>query len=231
MSSFWFAAARACGLGLIGWIFPRLLVALGIPLDRWIVTLSGWIFGAGNALTSESALWVATVILAATLITVEWWWHPVASLVGRRAGRSRRQPSRPRRPASKDEQKEITRDVWLSDAIWRAFSGKWERPVIDLAGPGIGLAESQRLHDLITQQIRQLCFEGKLPVWGKPRGSNLWQLVPTAFWKDHLINYLTIIHTDPEKMLIESERDYRTADDWQELMTSRTAVEKLWPKD
>jgi hypothetical protein len=74
MAKFFFGALRACALGLLGWSFPRLLVASGVPLDRWIVKLSSGILGAGHALTSEIALWLATIITALILFGIEWWW-------------------------------------------------------------------------------------------------------------------------------------------------------------
>lgn len=77
---------------------------------------------------------------------------------------------------------EPRRDVWLYDAIWRAFTGVWARPVMDLSGPGIGPSESQRLYDLIVD-LRQKAFEGDIPVWAKRAGSNLWETVPRETWR------------------------------------------------
>jgi len=127
--------------------------------------------------------------------------------------------------------RKIDRDVWLADAIWRAYLGKWERPDHDLNGPGVGEESAQRLHDIVVNEIRQFAFEGKLPIWGKRRGSSLWEPVPKEFWKDNRVNYLTIIHDDPTKILVEGTERFARNDEWQELMTSWQRVEYLWPQE
>ena len=126
--------------------------------------------------------------------------------------------------------RKVERDVWLADAIWRAHLGRWERPDRDLSGPGVGLDAAQRLHDIVVGEIRQFAFEGKLPVWGKRRGSTLWEPVPKEFWKDNRVNYLTIMRDDPASILIEGIPRHERNDEWQELMTSWQSVEYLWPK-
>ncbi|CAN5168518.1 hypothetical protein BH09MYX1_BH09MYX1_67400 [soil metagenome] len=123
----------------------------------------------------------------------------------------------------------VDRDAWLSDAIWRAYLGKWERPDRDSGSAGVGELAAQRLHDIVVGEIRQRAFEGKLPIWGKRKGSSLWEPVPAEFWKANRVNYLTILHEKPEKILLERDRTSARNDEWEELMTSKKVVEDLWP--
>jgi hypothetical protein len=132
-------------------------------------------------------------------------------------------------PKAKSIGLRVERDVWLADAIWRAYLGKWERPDRDLSGPGVGATVAQALHDLAVHEIRQLAFEEKLPVWGKRRGSTLWEPVPPGFWQENRVNYLTILRDEPSAILIERIPRHERNDEWQELMTSKRAVESLWP--
>jgi hypothetical protein len=128
-------------------------------------------------------------------------------------------------PLKENLGRKIERDVWLSDAIERAFWGQWQRGVADL-WPGIGLESSQRLHDIAVKDIRQLAFEGKLPVLGKRSTSDLWEAVPREFQ----VSFLSTLLDDPSKLLIEHAMfTGQRVDDWQELMTSWQAVEYLWP--
>ena len=63
-------AFQACFFGLVGFAFPRFLVALGVPLDQWIN-------GAGAAMNQatwfnyESVTWGFTVVFAFTMLAVE----------------------------------------------------------------------------------------------------------------------------------------------------------------
>lgn len=118
------------------------------------------------------------------------------------------------------------RDAWLLDAVWRALSGRWARPVL---GQSLSAPDYQRLHDLISGPLRQFLFDGKLPIWAKPRGSSLWQAVPSNFWRAYSINYLTLVDETPEDVRAARDKDGRDTDEWREFMTSRLAVERLWP--
>jgi hypothetical protein len=58
------------------------------------------------------------------------------------------------------------RDVWLADAIWRAFLGTWDLPPHEERAPE-GQSENQRFYDLATKEFRQAAFDGRLPIWAK----------------------------------------------------------------
>jgi hypothetical protein len=120
------------------------------------------------------------------------------------------------------------RDVWLADAIWRAFLGTWDLPSHEERAPE-GESENQRFYDLATKEFRQVAFDGRLPTWAKRRNSDLWELVPKEFWKDYRISYLNVIREDPTKLSVEKEGSLRTSNEWREFMTSRSTVDTLWP--
>ncbi len=52
------------GAGIISWGTPRLLVALGVPLDKWIIALGA---GLTIRLNRNVALWGATVVIELSL--------------------------------------------------------------------------------------------------------------------------------------------------------------------
>jgi hypothetical protein len=77
---------RAAGLGILGFMAPRLLVAAGIPLDVW-AQIAGQYFGRlavgqGFAMTQDAAITIIGIILGLSLITVELWIHPAKRLIG-----------------------------------------------------------------------------------------------------------------------------------------------------
>jgi hypothetical protein len=65
----WFIA-KAAGAGIISFATPRFLVALGVPLDEWILEMGGSIL-----LTSDAAMWAATVCLGFTLFLADGIWR------------------------------------------------------------------------------------------------------------------------------------------------------------
>jgi hypothetical protein len=126
---------------------------------------------------------------------------------------------------------QIERDVWLLDAVWRAFSGKWTVRSRRGNNKDLNAVEMQRFYDLVARIFRQRAFDGKLPIWAKSARSDLWLEVPREYWRNHQIDYLTVIDTDiPENVTVEPERhEDSQASDWRHFMTSRAVVESLWP--
>lgn len=69
--------ARACVQGLIAYLFPRLLIAGGVPLDKWIITV-GSLFPAGMAITSSpEAIGLISAVIFIVLWIVEIRWQLV----------------------------------------------------------------------------------------------------------------------------------------------------------
>jgi hypothetical protein len=121
------------------------------------------------------------------------------------------------------------RDVWLADAIWRAFLGTWDLPPHAQRAPE-GESENQRFYDLVTKNFRQAAFDGRLPTWAKRRHSDLWEVVPQEFWKDHRISYLNVVREVPTKLSVEKAGSLRASNEWREFMTSKKAVDAHpWP--
>ena len=56
-AALWFV--KYAGGGLVSYGTPQLLVAAGVPLDRWIVAMGSWL---SIHMDREVALWAATVI-------------------------------------------------------------------------------------------------------------------------------------------------------------------------
>jgi hypothetical protein len=86
-----FLIIRICSLGILGFMFPRILVAAGMPLDEWAQTIGMSIAGA-KAMTKEMAINFVGIVFALVLITAELWWKPVGNLISRLQG-GNKQPS------------------------------------------------------------------------------------------------------------------------------------------
>ena len=71
------AMIRALGVGLLGFLFPRILIGLGLPLDQWAAVFGGWI-GLSRAWVAEWGIEAIGAALGIVLSAVEIWWHPVA---------------------------------------------------------------------------------------------------------------------------------------------------------
>lgn len=127
----------------------------------------------------------------------------------------------------------IERDVWLSDAIWRAYLGIWHIP------PGEGLqelnvseSEKRRFAMLVIRDFRQIASEGTLPIWGWKGTSTLWEKVPNEFWKNNHIEYIQVATNGPQdeiKAQAENPYEQDTSKDWHHFMTSKAVIEQLYP--
>ncbi len=62
---------RACLSSLLGYVFPRLLIALGVPIDAWIVAAAAWL---SIYISLNAALWLATFIVAGALYYLTLWY-------------------------------------------------------------------------------------------------------------------------------------------------------------
>ncbi|MBR0779142.1 hypothetical protein JQ625_30340 [Bradyrhizobium diazoefficiens] len=128
----------------------------------------------------------------------------------------------------------LVKDATLLEAIWRVTLGKWgerrEYAEKDL--------EAMKPFWNATIEIRQRAFEGKLPIWAKRRGrpnSTLFEIVPPQFWLNHEINE-AYCRKSPDDVwvhvthpLVVGEVPHARTNVWTDFVTSRAAIEKLWP--
>jgi hypothetical protein len=123
-----------------------------------------------------------------------------------------------------------TRDVSLLEALWRAFSGKWsgQRRV----------TESHEIlrFEIAADDIRQHAFEGQLPVWARRPHSDLYEPLPRDFWRNHAIETGYSLNATERDVWVYVTQAISLGDfpnarttAWEGFMTSREAIEKLWP--
>jgi len=93
----------------------------------------------------------------------------------------------------------IERDVWLRDAMWWAFLRTWYVPHGGIISLNVGESENQRFATLVTDEFRQLAFEGKLPIWGRRKGLFIWEPIPPDFWAHNHIDYVLVLRADPQE--------------------------------
>jgi hypothetical protein len=123
------------------------------------------------------------------------------------------------------------RDATLLAAIWRAYLGEWEVP--ENGGLGKSTEEGNRFKKIAEHEFRQLAFDGKLPIWARRPNNHLWEEIPKELWRDYHIDYLTAWAPPLNSfdiMAVHHNRFKAAAPaNWRDLMTSRAAVEKMWP--
>jgi hypothetical protein len=135
--------------------------------------------------------------------------------------------TRDKQPISDSE-----RDVWLREAVWRAFLKIWHVPEGGLR-PGISESEKQRFAMLVIGEFRQLASEGKLPIWGRKKDSLIWEPLPRDFWTSNQIDHIAIAtaaHPDEVKACSANPLTKPdTSGNWSHFMTSKAAIEQLYP--
>jgi hypothetical protein len=90
--------ARAAAQGVVAYATPRLLIAIGVPLDKWIIAVSEWLQPAVGVASTSDAIFISTLLFLLALSIVELRWEP--------AGRLIRMVTRPQQSASGDQSKE-----------------------------------------------------------------------------------------------------------------------------
>ena len=127
----------------------------------------------------------------------------------------------------------IERDVWLSDAIWRAYLGIWHIPLGEgILELNVSESEKQRFAMLVIRDFRQIAFEGKLPIWGWKGDLTLWEEVPRDFWSKNHIEYIAVATNVPQdEIKAQADNPYKsdTSQEWHHFMTSKAAIEQLYP--
>ena len=74
---------KYAALSIFSFVFPRFLVGVGVPLDKWAQALGA---AVGVVMSAETALWGVATILAVALTGIEAWKRPLGHLWTRLAG-------------------------------------------------------------------------------------------------------------------------------------------------
>jgi hypothetical protein len=126
-----------------------------------------------------------------------------------------------------------SRDLLLSEALWRVYNGDWSGR-IDLSQEHYQDAKVLKLWDAAVA-LRQHAFDGTLPIWARRQKSTLYEPVPNEFWSNHEIEVSTTINSTiadtwvlATHPLVIGEVRFARAKDWEGFMTCREAVESLW---
>jgi hypothetical protein len=69
------------GGGLFSYVFPRLLIRAGVPIDRWIATAGDWIH---LGVSFEAAAWIASAVVGFALFGLSVWLSRPAALPSRK---------------------------------------------------------------------------------------------------------------------------------------------------
>lgn len=70
---------QSIGLGILGFVAPRILMGLGMPIDTW-ANAAGEYLGASHEWTAEWGLTIVAIFLFVVLTAIEAWLGPAARL-------------------------------------------------------------------------------------------------------------------------------------------------------
>lgn len=76
-----FRIFQVCGLGVLSFMTPRVLLGLGIPLDVWAQKFGQWINITSTTISDDTLLTLFGVILAVISITAELWFHIIENII------------------------------------------------------------------------------------------------------------------------------------------------------
>jgi hypothetical protein len=114
------------------------------------------------------------------------------------------------------------RDVGVGDAIAYICYRDWAHNFSAAAG--------SRDVDVVDalQEFHQAASEDRVKIWGKPSRNAVFEPIQAEYWRRHQIEWFGLLKNSPttEPTVSVADRGNR----YEELMTSRTQVEEVWPK-
>jgi len=175
-----FKVLRVCGLGVLGYMSPRILVGIGIPLDDWAQRVGQFIRGTSEMMPDDVLFAVLGGLFAIVFITAEIWFDLVKRLIDKLK--------------SKKEQIEILdaraplielRDLAAKDS-WD-FNAYGSTHIIDFA-----------------KALQQAGLDGELKFWGRPNKSSINSVnlneplneIEKEHWKDFIIEPIALFQAE-----------------------------------
>jgi len=132
----------------------------------------------------------------------------------------------------------VERDVWMIEAMVRVCTGAWPPTIEGIVYPKDN-SSGRSFSEVATTLIPQAARDGKLPVWGVIKIGATHERVPDDFWRTGKVAYQVLLNSsggtgetdDPTDPRFCQTTEVPTASPkaWKELMTSRAAVDELWP--
>lgn len=204
-------AGRAAMSGLVSFATPKMLVGMGVPLDRWFTKAGAYI---GLHYSPETALWGVTAVIFAALLYFTRNWGvrnihhkeltvPVSTAVS----------------LDKVVTRAPQRDATLAEGLAYAEFGDWGRTFFDAAAKAANHANEQ------LERFRQLAHDGTVTVWGKRRENGIFETIPRDHWTDHNIEWFDLLRGNARTENVM----HTTPNPFLEIMVSRTQFEKEWP--
>ena len=218
--------ARGAGSGLVAWATPRLLLALGVPLDRWVIQLAEWLTGVSGALQSEEALWVIAIVFGLVLFGIEAWWRPVETLFRRLLGGKSSRAGGAEAVVPEVEPLQTERpDMSLNELFLHICPEVLDNNDLgDWSGVG--------------DEIRDRLCEGALRAWGRPfpqdgalrmaRPSS--HEIPKEYWRD-VDDWTYFFFMDEPNMPDTAVRHMSPQPPYGDIRVNKADVLKIWPKE
>lgn len=223
---------------LVSYATPKILIGLGVPLDKWI---DGFITQFKNPPTwinYDSIYWSMVAVFGVFIISLTYFMPYIFSRRKRDSKQkedevqTHKAPSPlatrnvridPTKPIESPTTKAVERDVWLLYAVHYIAYGSWtfiENPLDE---------DHLTAGHQALDEIRQKAFDKDLPVWGRIGQGPLFKQIQKEHWEDHSFKSLSFIVNKPEEFCTKyygNESDYTI---YNSLMTSKAKVEELWP--
>lgn len=114
------------------------------------------------------------------------------------------------------------RDTSVGNAIAYVCYRNWDHGFSDAAG-------SNKVDAVAAlQEFQQAAADDRVTIWGKAGRNAVFELIPAEYWRRHQIEWFGLLRgsatTEPTASVADRGNRY------EELMTSRSQVEDVWPK-
>ena len=165
---------------IVSYVVPRALVALGLPLDAWIVKSMGYLT---LAITNDAALWLATLIVFVILFFIILWLDhrpkTSAKIVNETSGQL---------PASDFISLVELRDIIKSDPSWNLQAGL---QYLDL-----------------QKSFRESAHRQEFEVWGRQHSSSVFvkeqilSKIPHTYWLEGTLDLMRLANANENETIV-----------------------------
>lgn len=213
------ALAKSVGVGLLAAFVVRVIIALGLPLDRWAGEAAAAILGVDAVAATEIALWAVVAISGVAMVAVEWWVSPASRLA-----------SNLRDPRARPMTLLVLAASAATIAVWLFVWWSYTRPALtEEERASITKIKSVATQvEALSTRVDALAADGRTAGEAKATADEVRRALVSRQRLEIVKDRINRTDFDPKAQKYIAGRDNQAADSSRRLATSFSRAESVW---